>query len=263
MKQSYPTIKQRLSVFELLVHTSFLPVLLTALAAVAAQCAAFAICLSLTVSKLKGSEPDAFHQLLPNMEFIIDHYFLAVFTGVGLLMISYFLSRTGGNSDVKTGYTMRRLAVRESDVLLTQFFYNSLCLFFYWAAMLGGVFGMYGIYIAMLGSDAATSQTLALSFLRCPYIHGILPVSEPLSVVTNLLLILALGFICAAQPYHSRRGRKSGNKLSFLSVFIVLTFSCNMDSSFYRSMTLLMAAGVMIVTELLQLSEEDDEEVYA
>lgn len=253
MNQKNITLKQRFSVFELYIRTTFLPVLGIAVAVIAAQCAAFAWFLHISVSNLAEYG-------YPNMEYVIDKYFLAVFGGVGLLLVAYFLSRTGDSSNGKSGYTIRRLAVSEKGVLLTQFLYNTLCIFLYWAALVGGVFAMYGIYQAMLGADAVNSQTLALCFVRSPYIHGLLPYSEPLSVAANILMLPALGFLTAMQSFHRRRGRRRDNRLSLLMIWIVLSFSRTIENADFRSSVLMFVAAACVIWELYNLVNDDNDE---
>lgn len=213
MKYANSALKNHLSVFELFIRTTFIPVLLTAAAVVFSQCAVCWVYLTFF-----------FHQTLrtlPAPELVMEQSLAPLPAGLGLLLLTWLLTRTGDDRYTKAGYTLRRLSVSHRSILLIQTVYNALCYFLYWAAMLLGVLLMYRIYLFTFGETAVTSQTLALGFFRCSYLHGLLPISEPISLMLNFFLVAVLGFLSASAPYFRRIGDNRTPKIWFLAAWTV------------------------------------------
>lgn len=244
------------SVIQLLNRIVFLPFFLTTAACVGLQCAVyFFICRN-------NAQDEPFH-ILYSYEAPMESPFLFLIIGLGFFLVCWLLTRAGANSSGKCGYTIRRLSLPEKSIFLLQSVYNAALLFLFWAAQVGAVLLMYRIYIAVFGSAAVTGQSLALGFYCSAYLHGLIPLEEPLSFALNLWMVAELGFVLAAYPFHQRRRRKGASKAWLLVFWTGLYFSRKPTMDFRIIMLAVLYALYLVYECLAVFSADNDEEAVA
>ena len=123
----------------------------------------------------------------------------------GLLLLSVILCISGMQTSSKTGYTLRRLSVKESGVFAVQAVYNILVLLAFWAVQLLCVY-LFSLYYAKLSETDIGVQTVYIAFYRERFLHSLLPLSDVMLWVRNFVLFAFLGLSCAYFTYRQRRG---------------------------------------------------------
>lgn len=120
----------------------------------------------------------------------------------------FLLILTGYEHGSKQGYTLRRLSVSERSVFLWQAVYNTFCCFLFWAVLLGIALALCKLYVAKVGLEYVSGQTIFLAFYRNNFLHSLLPLEETSRYIRNVVLILGLGISSACFPFKQRRGTR-------------------------------------------------------
>ena len=108
-------------------------------------------------------------------------------------------------SSAQSDMTLRRLRIREWEVvawwslLITGYFV------IYWAAQLGMLLWMFRLYSGVSGWGP---MDLFISAHTSPYFHLVLPLSEPWAVARNIFLCAGSGLMVALNALEGRRGGK-------------------------------------------------------
>lgn len=243
-------MKKHLSVFLLMVRSSFYPILglLVLLAAVQGGIFWLVLC---------GSTGEGL--LLEN---VVAGSRLGLVFGLFFFRVSHFLIRTGRLPGSRQGYTLGRLGVSERWVFFWQAVYNVLMYALFYMAECLIVLGLSQIYIHHAPAEYVTGQTVFLAFYRSPLLHSLLPMEDGLVWLRNIVLLLSLG-ICAAQyPMGIRRGKRA-KAVVFLMAMVPTFFVQPLGSSplyVFQMIFCLFFVAFCLYKALIPEEVEDDEE---
>ncbi len=127
---------------------------------------------------------------------------------ITLIVTALVLAKTGMQFQSKTGYTLRRLRIKENGVFILQGAYNSIVL------LMLLILEVFVCFVAVLyikdfyHEKILTPQTLYLTFYESEFIQNIFAGRDILRVIRNFLLMLALGFNLSAFSTLIRRSKK-------------------------------------------------------
>lgn len=190
-------MKRHLSVFYLMVRSTFGGVMLLLAAMTALECAIF------TALTLHGPKEGAFAP-----ELILKKSGAVWIFAAAALLLTLLLCRTGAERKTKTGCFLRRLRVSEQWVFFWQSVYNTLCYLLLWAWQSLTALLLCRIYLRLASADYITGQTVFLAWYRSDFLHALLPMEEGVLWAKNALLALALGIAAARYPMGQRRGSR-------------------------------------------------------
>lgn len=210
-------MKQHLSVFMLYIRSSVYKVLLLLIGMAAVECAFFWWTLhdamTMRDSLLAAGEQfdalreDAYRHLdnIMGLEAILENsYIVYIFIAFSLL-ITIVLCLIGCERGNKQGYTLRRLSIPESAVVLWQSLCNTCCYFLLWVAQIGIALGLCQWYVSK--TEAVSNQTIFLAFYRNVFLHNVLPLDETSLWVRNVLLLFSFGMASACFSFRQRQGK--------------------------------------------------------
>jgi hypothetical protein len=138
------------------------------------------------------------------LDTMLDASHLGWVCAVGFLLLGALLCLTGCEFGSKQGYTLARLRVSRRAVFIWQAVHNAGLLFLFWAAQVGIIWALGGIYTAQYPQP----QAVMLVFYQNPFLHSLLPLAEWSRLVCNLALLVALAATAACFPVQLRRGKK-------------------------------------------------------
>lgn len=199
-------MKQHLSVFMLMVRSSFYKILgLLALMAVA--------------------EATLFHFALDggaNLEHVVKYSRITYPFYIVFVLLTLLLCSAGCEFGSKTGYTLRRLSISEKRVFFWQCVYNTAAYLLFWAVQVLVAVALCTAYVTVFAdSPYITHQTLFLAFYRSDFLHSLLPMENILFWVRNLLFFVSLGVTTAHFPYSQRRRSKFYHIYLLAPLFLV------------------------------------------
>ena len=143
----------------------------------------------------------------PILEALIQRSHISLVFAGGLLLLCGALVLPGLERGAKTGYTLRRLSVRESTLTLLWGAQNALLLLFYWASQLTILLALSQWFFHTAEPGTVSHQSLFLACYRSPYLHGLLPLEDWLVALRNVTGCAALGLSASAFAFHRRHGR--------------------------------------------------------
>ncbi len=147
---------------------------------------------------------------------------LSLLLAIGFLGITVLLCLTGCDFSAKQGYTLRRLNIKEKNVVFCQSLYGATVygIFFISQALLYYVFCLVFVNFAKGNPNAfegfLTNQTVFLAFYRSDILHSLMPLDDIVKHISNLFMIFTLGFSTASVSYFMRR------KKLFIETFILI-----------------------------------------
>lgn len=139
--------------------------------------------------------------------------------GVGFILISIILARSGCETSSQISLTLKRLSVSEEAVFWIQAGFNSAVYLLFWTGQIITVYLLARYYVGLQDPATVTPHTIFFAFYRSPYLHSILPLGASVRWIRNLGIIAGLGVSSAALPYVSRRGRST----VWIHVLVTLT----------------------------------------
>lgn len=239
-------MKKHLSVFGLFARSSVYKVLGTMLAACAAQVALFIMKYS--------AEPDEIY--VDRFESYIEKSHAYLLFCAALILITLLLCLPGTEYRSKVGYTLRRLSISERAVFLHQAAFNIIVYIVFWAVQVTLVFALSIYYNATVPAKFVSNQSVFLAFYRSSFLHSLLPLSDILLWIRNILLFAALGFAAAVFTYNQRR-KKFGVTAIALAVYILLFFSRGIGDISNCIITIIISA-LVIAHSIYTVSQKED-----
>lgn len=239
-------MKRHLSVFGLMVRSTFGRIVLLLTAMTAVEAAAFA---ALT---LRGPTEKGF-----GLEPILQKSGAVWIFGAAALLMTLLLCRTGMERRTKPGYLLMRLSVSERWVFVWQSVYNVFCYFLLWAWQILTGMLLCLLYTKLAPPEFITGQTVFLAWYRSDFFHSLLPMEEGLIWFKNAMLALALGIAAARYPMGQRRGSKvqevSG---AFCAAVIFFVEGIGSEPAIFAVLVAMFTIGVSVFRTL------DQEEFY-
>ena len=227
-------MKKHLSVFGLLARGSVYKILLVLLIMSLSQ-------IGLFVYNFKKGNSTSIEYLVDDSRFILIFF-------IAFVLITVFLCRTGSEYGSKCGYTLNRLSVSEQQIFLHQAVFNCLMYLLLLATQVALAFGVSAYYMANMPASSVSEQTVFLAFWRNDLLHSILPLSDFVYWIRNVIIVAVMGAVTAEFPYKQRRGRFSVTTAVF-SVFVTLFFVRGIGDIF--SLFLTVVVSIVAVGEIL------------
>lgn len=206
-------MKKYLSVFGLFAQSSIYKILGIISLMVLAETGLFAYAF---VPELSSESVSRFEHYIG-----ISHIDLCL--AVAFILITVVICLPGTEFGSKVGYTLRRLSVSEKAVFFCQAIFNTISYLILWAVQVGILYAFSLWYTMKTPIEFVNNQSIFLAFYRSEFLHTILPLSEVMLWIRNILLFISLGFASAEFPYIQRR-RKHSPFIVPLSIFMLLFF---------------------------------------
>ena len=196
-----------------------------------------------------------------SLEGLIESSHIGWIMAAALVLLTAILCLTGCEFGSKQGYTLRRLRVSERSVFFWQSAYNAVCLLGFWAVQTGVALAFSAWYAANAPAGEVTGQTVFLAFYRSGLLHSLLPLSDWLRWLGNLLALLGLALASAQFPVRQRRGGW-GKGVVFMLVFTIALFDRDMGSTGSDGVLIGLSFLVIVsaVLGVLHLDEDEREE---
>lgn len=201
---------QHLSVFKIYIRSSLYKVLLLLTGMAAVESLLFAV-------RLSALRKDAGAQLA--LEAVLESSNIAWISWLFMVLITIVLCINGCERGSRQGYTLRRLSIPESAVVLWQCVCNICCYLLFWAVQTVTAFGLCRWYVVKMG--IGSNQTIFLAFYRSTFLHNLLPLDETGLWVRNVLLLIAFGMASAYFSYRQRRGKFAAELIALFWGFIL------------------------------------------
>lgn len=189
-------MKKYLSVFEMIVRSSFYKVLAVLIAMVIVE-----------VTSLQLYIKEAGSDGIKSLELMVDHSYYVIFLMIAYICISVVLALTGCNIGSVQSYTLQRLRISEKMYFLLQCVYNVFCYIVLWATQLGVLLFTADSFMKNHTADYVSNQTIFLAFHRNNLMHSILPMENWLCWLILLHVILSTGIVTADFSWRQRRGK--------------------------------------------------------
>jgi len=206
-------MKKYLSVFGLFAQSSIYKILGIILLMILAETGLFAYAYIPTMSS----------EGIGRFEHYIDTSHINLCLAAAFILITVILCLPGTEFSSKVGYTLRRLSVSEKAVFFCQAIFNTISYLILWAVQVGILYAFSLWYTMKTPIEFVNNQSIFLAFYRSEFLHTILPLSEVMLWIRNILLFISLGFASAEFPYIQRR-RKHSPFIVPLSIFMLLFF---------------------------------------
>ena len=192
-------MKKQLSVFALHARAAIGRLALVLLGMLALDAAAYAL------FGLRG-----FRASLTGSELVTA---LRVIFSLGLVACQLLLASCFGAGS-RYGYTLRRLQIPETRVLLWSGVCNALCFACVWCVQLMASVGTAALHAAD-ARYAEGAQGIFVDFYRSEFLHGLLPLADGYLWVRNVVFVLALGVLTAYMQLGLRR-KNGGRRLALV-----------------------------------------------
>ncbi len=172
---------------------------------------------------------------------------LRVVFSLGLLVCQLLLAACFGTGS-RYGYTIRRLQVSESQVLLWSSVCNALCFACVWCVQVMGAIGAAALHAAD-ARYAEGAQGIFVDLYRSDFLHGLLPLADGYLWVRNVVFVLALGVLTAYMQLGLRR-KNGGRRLALvvltglMLLVLPVGFGSGRTAGLLQSAAALFAAGL-------------------
>lgn len=240
-------MKRYISVFEMIIRSSFYKVL--------------GILASLSVLEL-GTFYIAMQQPLasiqPNLEELVDQSHFMYMFAIAYLLITVVLVLSGTNIGSMQGYTLQRLRIKEKKVFLLQCIYNILCYVLLWATQVGVLLAASNYYMTHKTDAILTNQTVFLAFHRNDFMHSILPIQDTLNWVLLFAIIVCTGSFAADFTRMQRRGKVAWILIIFVAIAFV-SFPRGLEEEPIILIIGMIAYSAFICLRNIFYREEEDE----
>ncbi len=255
-------MRNYLSVFSLFVSRSFgkITALLTALTAGEIGLFLYYLYSDNAIQNEYISEGGADY-LLGIEKLIEDNIPLCLLLIAGFIGVTAVLCLNGCEFSEKQGYTLRRLAISEKKVMLCQSAYGMAVygIFIILHAIIFYAFSLIYVSFAAGHENAftgiVTEQTVFLAFYRSNIMHAFMPLEDALKIVSNLVMISALGLSTASFSYLMRR-----KKFPLSAVLLIPVILINFASDWTEMTYDLIIIGVSLFVIGAQITRISTEE---
>lgn len=171
--------------------------------------------------------------------------------GFGIVLAVFFALmaavqiRRGDIYSGTSGYTVRRLAISETAVVLLQILYNMLCWIILWGVQVLIIFLICKFYYLFgeTADDSLAGQHMFLLFYISPLLHSLLPMEETLAWIANLVMITELSISAA---FWTVRRREKNSAADLLTGYwtVILVFRRELGSYF---LNVIVIGGFLII----------------
>ena len=237
-------MKRGFSVFLLMARSTIYKVLLVLLGMAVVECGLFLLVLRRGVTENGMS-----------LESVIESSFAAWVFILAFIVIAALLFSTGYDAKGRRSYTLLRLSISRRQVFLWQSIYN-LCIFLLlWMVQILAALFFCALYVRFAPAEYVTHQTVFLAFYRNDFFHSILPLSEVILWVRNILLFLTSSLLCARYPC---KKEKSDKAIVFLAAFMAVFFVQELGNR-ESSLALIVFSLIWIAVGLYRVFDKEAE----
>lgn len=172
---------------------------------------------------------------------------LRIIFSLGLLVCQLLLAFCFGTGS-RYGYTIRRLQISESQVLLWSSVCNAICFACVWCVQIMAAIGAAALHAAD-ARYAEGAQGIFVDLYRSDFLHGLLPLADGYLWVRNGSFVLALGVLTAYMQLGLRR-KNGGLRLTLavltglLLLALPVQFGSGRTAGLLQSAAALFAAGL-------------------
>lgn len=205
---------------------------------------------------LRFPKDDISKYYFANFEECVVSGFIPLIFAVAFTLVTVLICFTGMEYRSKSGYTLRRLAIKESSVFWIQAIYNGIVYLLFWAVQIAIVYLLSFYYLSTAPEKFVSNQSVFLSFYRNSFMHSLLPLEDILLWIRNFLLIIALSVSAAELTYKQRR-KKYGVMLILNAVVSVAFFKCEAGDLGCLIMGII-AVGISVLSSIFTLKNTED-----
>ena len=181
---------------------------------------------------------------------------------LGLGGLCFLLARSGGGKGARTGYTMRRLQVREGTVRLLWVVYDFMMLLLLWALAALVAFGVMTLRAkGMSETHAIGPQSLILAYYGSALLHNLLPAGDALAWVSHTVALAACAVGCVDVAVKGWREKLGGIALGIAVILTAAGWCVDVQNSGYHIM-LTVAQAVVIGLTIYSWKEGDEDEEF-
>lgn len=191
-----------------------------------------------------------------DLNLIIDSAYINICFLIAVLLITVFLCLSGTEYSSKVGYTLKRLSVSEKNIFLINAVYNSFAYMIIWVAQLLVIYIFCIFFMQNISGETISNQTVFLSSYRSIFFHSILPLSDVLLLIRNIILAVAFGF-CTSHFSFKQRRKQFSYSLPALVIYSILFFVTNIGEIGNRIVTIIMSIFVILISTYLVYSTEE------
>lgn len=172
------------------------------------------------------------------------------------------LARSGGGKGAKTGYTMRRLQVREGTACLLWVVYDFMMLLLLWALAALVVFGVMILRAkGMSETHAIGPQSLILAYYGSALLHNLLPAGDAMAWVSHTVALAACAVGCVDVAVKGWREKLGGIAMGIAVILTAAGWCVGVQNSGYHIM-LTVAQAVVIGLTIYSWKEGDEDEEF-
>lgn len=194
-----------------------------------------------------------------SLEEAVSSSFLPIVCAAAFLLLCALLAQTGCELwGSKTGYTVRRLRVRERTITLLFSCYNTGCFLLFWFFQALVLLFLCRLYTRVLPPEASGAQTVFLAAYRNDFFHSLLPLAEWSRLVRNLFLAPALGLCAATFSFHQWHGRR-GFSIGAAGALTAAVFSLPIGNA-HLDFLVIFAALFVSAYQIFQISKGEGAE---
>ena len=162
---------------------------------------------------------------------------------IGFAAIAAVMGLTGCGYGAKSGYTVRRLRVKESRATLLWGIYHAALLVAFWAALAAAMYIALRLRMGMetpASADSCGPQSMLLLCYTDTFMHHLVPLRDAAMWALGAASVLAVGFGSVLFAYRQRRGQ--------FSILILVAVAATILSFFYG-----IGSNMLFVLMALQL----------
>jgi len=154
-------------------------------------------------------------------------------------------------------YTLHRLRISERQLFFCEALFYASCFLLLLAAQAAVLLLLGNFYMNAADPALISVQTLVLAAYRSPFFHSILPLSDWVLGLRNLVLVTSLGICTAHALWSSRRGR-GGILFAVLTASAVILFIQPVAASVHV-IFLCYCLGCSIIALMKVFEKEEDD----
>lgn len=225
-------MRERLAIFFLAAGNTAWRLLLILAGMAAAQTAAFVA---------------AMHRIDGSLDQVFKGSGIMFMCAAGLILYCVALCfRVMGGKSSRTSYVLNRLSVSEKTVFAWWVIYNTLCFLIFWGVQVIILLLCCCIFTGQAEPGTYGAQTIFITFQENGFLHGMLPLGNPLRYLVNMILVLTLGITTAPNSMGTET-KKVNSYIYMLVTWIILYFNEDMVGNMGWAILLFISALVVTI----------------
>ena len=184
---------------------------------------------------------------------------------MGLGGLCSVLAKCGGGKGAKTGYTMRRLQVREGTACLLWMVYDFMMLLLFWALAALVIFGVMTLRMKnMPEPNGIGPQSLILAYYGSALLHNLLPAGDALAWVSHAVAMVACAVGCVDVAVKGWQEKLGGIAMAIAVILTAAGYCVDLQhSSYYILLIVAQAIVIGLTIYSWKGGDEDEDFLYA